>query len=217
MTPKATGRHAVDDGAGRDRRLADVGEDAHRIGRADRRGEIGHDRGKTDRHDRPEVAARGAEARRRHHVVHPHRAVPADDGQAKPRDDRRPCRAIDPEPQPEYQRRIENGGDDRAGQRHIHRPPRVADRAQHARQRHAQPIRTLAGMVIARKVEATCRRLAARMQERRQTPVAKGEHAAPPRRAEMIVVIVSAEAASLRPRGRSPAPSAATPSPRPRW
>jgi hypothetical protein len=68
-------------------------------------------------------------------------------------------------------------------------------------------IGTLAGMVMARKFEATgkaspcaCRTLT--------RPQSRNANITADTAAEMNAVIVSADAASLRPRGRSPAPSA---------
>ena len=69
------------------------------------------------------------------------------------------------------------------------------------------PIGTLAGMVMARKFEATgkacpcaCRTLT--------RPQSRNVNISVATAAEMNPVMVSAEAASRRPRGRSPAPSA---------
>ncbi len=102
----------VDDGGGRDRRLAEIGEHSQRIAGADRRRHVGHNRRETDRHDRTKVTTGGLEFRPSDQIVRADRAMPADREQHNARDDRRPGCAVDPEPETEDEQGIEKGGGD---------------------------------------------------------------------------------------------------------
>ncbi len=153
--PERDRRHAVDDGGSGDRRLAEIGEHAQRVGRADRRRHVGHDRRKADRHDRAEVAARGVELRPRDEIVHADRAEPADGEQDQAREDRRPGRAIDAEPKAENEQRVEKSRRDPADS-----VTYIARRASPTARKIPENVMptasgTLAGMLMAMNFEAT--------------------------------------------------------------
>ena len=75
--------------------------------------------------------------------------------QDQTREDGRPGGAIDAEPEAENEQRIEKRRSNPGRQRHIHRPARIADRAQDPENVMPTASGTLAGMLMAMNFEAT--------------------------------------------------------------
>ena len=109
-------------------------------------------------------------------IVDADRAVEAEAEHDQARQHDRPRGAVDAETEAEDQQRIGEDGGDGAGQRHVHRAPRVADRAQHARQRHGERERDIGRDGDGEEAAGDRRRLAARVQQQIERRVAQQQH-----------------------------------------
>ena len=138
----------------------------HGVDVGHRRRDVGQHRRSGDAGERAPVETEGGEPRPLDEVVDAHGAVPAHREQAEARGDQHDRRAVDAEVQAEDEEGIEAGGDDRAGERGVHRALGVADAAQDRGEGHADAQEHRGRQDHAQVGRAHRQRLAARAEER---------------------------------------------------